>query len=196
MVSVAQRSSKIDYAAIYRKAHAENVGYQTNNMGMRLLDFWKNIPLTNPIIEIGCGNGQVCQYLQGRGFTISGSDVVPGDYERNYPFQLFDITKLPWPYTDRQFGTALVFDVFEHLESSVLPAVFCELLRVSRNQIISIPDYASQCGYHLTVLSIPQWLDWLHTYSSSQWTLIAVADRDFNHPEQDKRTGIFTRITV
>ncbi len=92
MVSVAQRSSEIDYAAIYKKAHAENAGYQTNNMGMRLLDYWKNLPLASPIVEIGCGNGQVCQYLQREGFEISGSDIVPGNYKRNYPFKLFDIT--------------------------------------------------------------------------------------------------------
>jgi len=192
---VAQRSSEIDYAAIYKKAHAENAGYQTNNMGMRLLDYWKNLPLASPIVEIGCGNGQVCQYLQREGFEISGSDIVPGNYKRNYPFKLFDITNSPWPYDNKQFDTALCFDVFEHLDISVLPIVFSELIRISKNQIISIPDYESQCGYHLTVMPIQCWLDWLHMYSSKYWVLVETISRYPENKEQNKYTGIFTRNT-
>lgn len=185
----------LDYQKIYEQAHAEVPAYQNNNMGIRLWDDWSTLPLSDPILEIGCGNGQVCQKLKETGHSVSGLDVAAGPYQRDYPFQLWDVTKIPWPYADGAFGTALAFDLFEHLEKPVQRDVFMELMRVSRNQIVSIPDYGAG-DYHVAVFPLHQWESWLKKYVDKNWNLIKVLDRFPAKPQKNLHTGIFARFTM
>lgn len=68
----------------------------------------RNIPnlFNKGMIEIGCGNGNVMNYLQGKGI-----DVIGGDIKGN--FMYLDARKLPFKNEVAIIG---MFDVLEHIE--------------------------------------------------------------------------------
>jgi SAM-dependent methyltransferase len=73
-----------------------------------------------PILEAGCGMGQVVYYLKNRGYQIVGLDYAPeplaGTKERfpDLPLHMGDVHHLP--YADNTFGNVLSFGVVEHFE--------------------------------------------------------------------------------
>jgi len=73
--------------------------------------------LESPILEIGCGNGAVLEYLKDKGHTAIGIDIsrpsIRKSLEHGFPAVHYDVDKgLPFP--DKSFKTVLSFHMLEH----------------------------------------------------------------------------------
>ncbi|HIH31555.1 TPA: class I SAM-dependent methyltransferase [Candidatus Woesearchaeota archaeon] len=83
------------------------------------------------ILEIGCGAGSICAYLNSRGFNIIGTDVSKEllDYaKRNHKgCKFFKMSGDKLRFKDEYFDAVLSFDVLEHI-----PNVKKHLLEVKR----------------------------------------------------------------
>jgi len=179
---------RVLYKETYEKAHSENKFYQDKNQGMALKKFWEpEVELESPILEVGCGNGKLCEYLVERGFRVVGGDVAAGPYNRDgYEFVQFDVT-YTWPFDTGEFVYGLAFDVFEHLHKEDLHVAFSELLRVSKYQVLSIPDYLDG-SYHLIGESAERWMRNLDKIGTNVWRRVLTLNRGKN-----KKVNIFVR---
>ena len=171
----------IDYVKTYKAVHAINVGCTNNNWGIYYWSSWKHyLPgedhYYEPILEVGCGNGRLCQKLARRGHkNPCGIDVVAADYDRDgYEFITYDITKIPWPSPDNAYPLALAFDVFEHLPLGDLRPVVNEFLRVSERQVISVPHFQSEPDLHRVVES----KEWWQKYLGCEWEVLCNSRRN------------------
>ncbi|MEV6393274.1 class I SAM-dependent methyltransferase [Streptomyces sp. NPDC051907] len=87
-----------------------------------------------PVVDIGCGPGQVAAHLAGRGLSVSGIDLSPqmiAAARRDYPglrFEVGSMTDLDLP--DGGLAGALAWYSTIHLPTELLPGVFAEFHRV------------------------------------------------------------------
>jgi hypothetical protein len=106
-------------------------------------------------------------------------DVVPGPYKRNgYSFVAHNAINTPWPFVDRQFDCALAFDVMEHLEEKRVEDVLLEIMRVSRDQIFSIPHCKCVGKLHVTIKPLAWWLERFKNAKKADWRLLETAIND------------------
>ncbi len=106
-------------------------------------------------LDVGCGDGFLCEQLAGRGFkTVVGVDLASSrlayarDRRPQGQFAQSDINRLP--FADGQFDTVTCIDVLEHQLDPV--QAFRELARVSRRYVICKTPYrealpANLCPY-------------------------------------------------
>ena len=129
----------MNYNKLYQKIHENSSAYRKNNQGLILFDIWsKYVQLTSPILDVGCGNGKLCDLLC-KDYEVIGIDVVNGIYDRiGYNYVQMDATSEIWPFEDKMFSVSLCFDVLEHLKETDISIVLNELIRVSKVQILSI----------------------------------------------------------
>jgi len=152
----------MSYLSTYIRCHQRLKGYIKGNRGIKFWDAWirylggegeyvragyqdpgcvKSTPECLSVLEIGCGNGKVCEKLVEECFCeVTGMDVIPeGMYDRSgYAYVSHDITER-WPFEDGSFDWVLGFDVLEHIEKEDIEGVVGEISRVGRNVIFSIP---------------------------------------------------------
>lgn len=192
MTLITKQDGTVDYKATYEHCHAQHKGYQDHNNGVDYEEYWLN-DLPDQVLEIGCGNGQLCEKLQQMGYSVTGVDVAEGDYQRSYPFIKYDITNTPWPWGDRQFGSGLAFDVLEHIEPNKVADVVRELVRVSDRQVLSIPDARSVGHLHLIIQPCERWLEWLRMVTDGKWKLVKTVNRWNVMRKMEVHTGIFIR---
>ena len=82
---------------------------------------------SSPILEAGCGLGQLVYYLRERGYNAIGVDYAPEALISTHsqfpemPLHVGDIHQLPYP--DNYFGGYLSFGVVEHFEQGPIPAL-------------------------------------------------------------------------
>jgi 2-polyprenyl-3-methyl-5-hydroxy-6-metoxy-1,4-benzoquinol methylase len=74
------------------------------------------------ILDLGYGSGEITNYLQKRGYNITGLDISESNCEAaktSYPdcdFRVYDGLKLP--FEENFFDTVILNDVFEHIPYS------------------------------------------------------------------------------
>ena len=153
--------------ALYQTMHNANPLYRNHNQGISRLRQWlyqlKDPPAS--ILEIGCGNGKLCELLDMMGYDVVGMDIVPGPYDRKgYNFVLHDITLGRLPFKDDEFDYCISFDVLEHLPKKWISETVWDMARVSTEGIIGTAACFERCGLHLTVEE-PKW--WMEQLSQS-----------------------------
>ncbi len=167
---------KVDYGTTYSHVHEMHESYQKRNWGLNYMKFWQPTNVLRPgdsVLELGCGNGKLCKRLANMGHSVTGVDVVAGDYARDgYVFHVQDITSTIWPpiETDK-FDVGMAFDVFEHLDYSDLMITLSNFFRVSDRQVVSIPHCKSVGKLHRIIKPLDWWLDKLNVFADG-WKLI------------------------
>lgn len=154
--------------ALYQTMHNSHVGYMGFNQGIRYMRSWlrrlKDPPAS--ILEMGCGNGLLCKSLAMMGYTVTGTDIVPGSYDRRgYAFVGHDIQSGPLPFKNDEFDYCVSFDVLEHLEPKWVGHAVFEMARVAQfDEIIGTAACFKNGPFHRTVKE-PRW--WVETISQS-----------------------------
>lgn len=146
---------------LYRTMHNSHKGYRTFNQGIRRAVHWMQLLREAPaaILEVGCGNGLLCEMLVGGGYDVTGLDVVPGPYNREgYHFVKHNMATGPLPFSGKlagRFDYCLSFDFLEHLPQKWVASAIYEMSRVA-DEIIGTVACFPQARLHLTVHE-PEW---------------------------------------
>jgi len=115
---------------------------------------WKTIFNPRNMLDVGCGRG--CFTLAARevgveayGFDFSEwaiNNLCPGC--RREWFKVWDATKTPWPYKDKEFDLVVVLDFMEHIYIDDIPKVIDEIYRVARKWVfLQIAVVGGGSGY-------------------------------------------------
>ncbi len=135
------------------------------------------------IVEFGCGNGILCDYLSKMYFEVTGVDIVEEKimYDRSkYTFLEMDLRETPYNFSDRQFDYAVSFDFIEHLPPDCIGPVLQEMGRVSSGVIMKVACN-SEPLLHLTVRTPGWWLDtFIKRCPEFTWRLLRNFERE--HP--------------
>ena len=167
---------------MYRQLHATRPDYQEVNQGIELWGMWTdkiNSAGNATVLEIGCGNGILCDRLAKMGYKVDGIDIVDGPYKRDgYDFWTSDVVSLYSEIGKRSWDYVLCFDVLEHLPEMVIPFVLGVISKLGKYAILAIPSYGI-APLHLTVHTSGWWLDNLIKYGDNMnWTVTNVFERD------------------
>lgn len=148
-----------DNVAYYQTQHLVNHRLHILNCGLSSQRRWgAEIRNCKRILEVGCGNGKLCEQLA-ECFNVTGVDLVNGPYNRKgYAFQTLDIMEQELP---TGFDAVLSFDVLEHIETAKVPFVLKSIGQAAPLVILSIAGYSVPPS-HLTVKSPGWWLNALY----------------------------------
>ncbi len=148
--------------ALYRTMHNTHINYRNYNQGICRLRHWlgrlKEPPTS--ILEVGCGNGILCDSLTMMGYNVVGLDIVPGPYDRKkYEFIIHDIQLGFLPFRDNEFDYCVSFDVLEHLPQKRIGQTIYEMQRVSTKGVIGTAACFEIPFLHLTVKDKTWWME-------------------------------------
>ena len=149
--------------SLYQTMHNASLGYQNKNWGIDTLRQWIG-RLRKPasVLEVGCGNGKLCNLLSDMGYDVTGLDITEGGYDRkNYKFVKHDITLGFLPFKDNEFDYCVSFDVIEHLEPKWVEEHIFDMFRVSKEVIASIACFTAS-PFHLSVYPPEWWVEKLN----------------------------------
>ncbi len=178
---------------LYNTMHISHIGYRGANQGiatasdwLHLLrnnrgvvhDPWTDTPIT--IVELGCGNGKLCEFLKRQSMDVTGTDIFDNEivYDRSlYKFVKHDLTQTPYPFEDNEFDYGLSFDVLEHLKEEYIAPALQEMARFSRSLIIKV-SCSGEKPLHLTIKSPGWWFDQLtENCPNFSWQLVRNFER-------------------
>lgn len=168
--------------AFYRTVHNSLKCYRNNNQGVSMLKgFVSLISPGKPVLELGCGNGELCRWLVRAGFKdVIGIDITDGPYEhKEFEFIKLDLTEDVWPaFLTGELGAVLCFDVLEHLEEKHIPDVMDLMCGYESDAIVfSVACYGAP-PFHLTVKSPGWWLDMVLEHGRKyEWRIIKILER-------------------
>lgn len=120
-------------------------GAPVNVCSPEVLSLVSNLP--GPILDFGCGVGNLVKFLRDRGIEAYGVEIDrPAISEHIIPevrdYITLDDGKGKLPFADKQFKSAVAIEVFEHIPE--YEKTLQEIARVtSDNFIISVPDASS-----------------------------------------------------
>jgi SAM-dependent methyltransferase len=147
-------------------------------------EFASNLAATGAkrVLELGCGTGQLAQYLATFDLDIVAIDLSPGNVnaamERGVTAEVADFASLPFP--DNSFEAALAVNSLLHVPPDELQGVLSEIARVLRHGakfMIIVWGGATREG---TVED--EWLDPPRYFSSyTDDDLLALETPGFNH---------------
>lgn len=95
------------------------------------------------MIEIGCGNGSVLQFLKSKGINIEGGDLFLEALQfcrKRVDVPLYQLNALNTPFVDGQYDVVGLFDVIEHINDD--EAVLREMYRICKPDgrlILTVP---------------------------------------------------------
>ncbi len=181
------------HETLYNTMHVSHIAYRGKNQGMAMACEWLHLlrdrrgerhdPWSSTsisVVEVGCGNGKLCNFLTGLGIDITGVDIFDNEiiYNRSaYKFIQHDLMTTPYPFKDNEFDYCISFDVLEHLpEENIAPALR-EMARISRGIIVAVSCTGGP-PLHLTVKEPGWWLDQLTTHCKDfSWRLLRNFER-------------------
>jgi SAM-dependent methyltransferase len=146
--------------SLYRTMHNTSPAYRENNWGLDTLPQWID-KLKKPasILEIGCGNGKLCNLLSDMGYDVTGLDLIESNYDRKkYKFIKHDIELGLLPFKDNEFDYCVSFDVLEHLPEKWIEQFIFDTARVSREIVVTAACYG-EAPLHLTVKPVEWWIE-------------------------------------
>lgn len=114
---------------------------------------WRDIEkyiIGRTVLEVGCGTGQLVEYLTSRGFVAEGCDIseyaVSKARERGLNVINCNAEKLP--YSSNSFDTVVSQHLLEHCPSDV--DALLEMIRVARFRVINVlPGHWSDDPTHI-----------------------------------------------
>lgn len=173
---------------LYRTMHCASRGYRLENHGLiRLLNWLHLLRSPASVLEVGCGNGKLCEVLSAMRFDVVGLDITEGPYERNgYKFIKHDITQR-LPFENNEFDYCVSFDVLEHLEQEQIEDVLRDIFRVGRCIILTIACF-DRGVLHPTVKPPEWWVEKLNRLCP--WTKDRTF-RIFTRPGTTEQTLLF-----
>jgi len=130
------------------------------------------------VIELGCGNGMLCNLLADMKLDVTGIDIADGSYDTSkYKFIKYDLIETPYPFKDNEFDYCLSFDVLEHLSEKDIELVLKEMARISRGIFVKVAC-SGKPPLHLTIKSPGWWLNKLITSCPDfSWRLLRNYER-------------------
>lgn len=158
----------------------------------QLLDrFAAEVGAAGPVIDLGCGPGQVARYLHERGVTVCGIDLSPAMIEQartlhpGIEFRTGDLFALD--AEDGAWAGIAAFYSIVHIPRARLPAAFTELRRVLRR------DGTLLLAFHIgeeslcpgELWGVPVTLDWL--FFTPQEIVAALTTAGFSRIEVIER---------
>lgn len=180
--------------SLYDTMHVSHLGYRHRNQGIAVACDWLHLlrdnrgTVHNPwtdtpisVIEVGCGNGKLCDFLRSLNLNVTGVDIFDNEvvYDRSwYEFVQHDLSKTPYPFLVDEFDYSLSFDVLEHLKEEEIAPSLQEMARISRIGIILKVACSGEAPLHLTVKSPSWWLGQLTKHCPDfSWTLVRNYER-------------------
>lgn len=179
--------------ALYNTMHVSSMGYRYRNQGLAVAcdwlhllrdkrgvvhNPWTDTPIT--VIEVGCGNGKLCDFLRSLNFDVTGTDIFDNKavYDRTwYRFVKHDLTKTPYPFRDDEFDYCVSFDVLEHLPEECIAPALQEMARISKVIIVKV-SCSGEAPLHLTIKSPAWWLRQLmESCPNFSWQLLRNFER-------------------
>lgn len=93
----------------------------------------ETFPLVRRVLDVGCGFGDVLEFLEMQGIEVSGVDISQYALERarekiSGELHQLDVASQPLPFSDTSFDAVTLFDLVEHL--SAPDQLFAEVYRV------------------------------------------------------------------
>ena len=190
--------------SIYQTMHYSSPGYRKNNQGLAVLCDWLHLlryedgTVHEPwskrpkisVIEIGCGNGKLCNLLSSLTFDVTGIDIVDGPYERKgYKFKTLDFAnamsspKVNW--TKEEFDYCISFDVLEHISEKDVSYALTNMGHIAKNIILKVAC-SGEPPLHLCVKSVGWWLNQLTIYLPNfSWEIVRLYNM---YPENELQT--------
>ena len=161
--------------AIYQTLHGCDTSYQIRNQGLACRNKWLGmVAQCESVLEVGCGNGLLCEFLAQAGKKVTGVDLVPGHYRRKgYAFQTCHIAKERLP---DGYDAALCFDVLEHIPEKDIDTVLENIGRSAQSFVLSIAGYGKP-PIHPCVKSPGWWLNKLLNHMPGRSWLCEVFER-------------------
>lgn len=200
-------AKEVDTKALYRTMHCTLDSYMTNNQGLFCLPDWIGLirntdgaPLHHwdrqiegdefapNILEVGCGNGMLCDYLELFAF-VTGVDITDSPTrqqgKKDYTFCEMDITVDELPSTvkgqEADYDYILSFDVLEHLHEFSATRVIDTMQAAGRELLIKVACSGAP-PLHVTVKPPGWWLSTLMEYAPNHnWSII----RNYRRQDND-----------
>lgn len=163
--------------AIYQTLHGCDTSYQTRNQGLACRNKWLGmVAQCESVLEVGCGNGLLCEFLAHAGKKVTGVDLVQGPYDRRskgYAFMTRHLVKERLP---NEYDVTLCFDVLEHIPEEDIDTVLENIGQSARSFVLSIAGYG-HAPIHPTVKTPGWWLNKLFNHMPGRSWLCEVFER-------------------
>ncbi len=130
--------------------------------------------LLDPILDLGCGNGDTVRYLESQGFIAEGIDHI--NLNNGMMVGRIDV-----PLDDTPYLTAISIDVFEHLYDDQLLIVLDNMAKMV-HQVITVNTLPSiEQGYpidlHINKKTLTEWLIFIETKLTIRDTILLGSNR-------------------
>jgi len=106
---------------------------------------WKTVEIIlkrkpESVLDVGGARGYIVKKLEDRGVRAVCMDISEHCYHTRVTdsFVLWDATKMPWPFKDKEFDLCVSIAFFEHIPEEKVDDVIREMTRVSRRGLHGI----------------------------------------------------------
>ncbi len=135
----------MDYKKIYTEVEQLGLYGAPNPKGKWLKECMEDIvkfsclPIVRTAIDVGCGHGEVVEFLNSIKIDAIGVDVTPRySWDESKPLYVGDIFSLN--YMDKEFDLVVCRDVLEHFQIEDIPIALSELRRVGKYAYLRVCD--------------------------------------------------------
>lgn len=149
----------LDMKNIYEEAHKTIGGYGTVNHAGAMQEYIVNVIKPESILDVGCGDGAFCRYLESQNISATGIDIAQdgGDIRNLY-------------LDNNAFDWSTAFDVLEHIPVDELDLALSEMKRVAKKGMMFSICFRDSIykvqgrSLHETVKPAEWWLSLLKNY--------------------------------
>ena len=144
---------------------------------------WDKQLLTRPILDVGCGDGRISQFLFSRHLPLDmGIDLDPGNISRAAQTKIYKSVRVAdvchLPFASGSFSTAVVNSTLEHIkEDSQAIAEISRVLRPGGRLLITVPTLLLLRTLRSDINRFNSRIAHFHYRSISQWRKIFTAHR-------------------